>query len=185
MSYEPVSYWQERGKTYEQDFRRTPAFEAQEAALGEFVARLSYASVLDVGCGFGRLAPVLLAGRENVAYSGIDVSADMLRGARRLVPAGDFVRSSLDDFDPAGRKWDLVLASEFLMHIPSADVGAAIAKLRSMATRHVITIDWTEPLPTSRRISPHNMIHDYAALFGDAIARSRVVGLQTIFRVRP
>ena len=185
MSYEPVAYWRERGKTYEQVFRRTPAFEAQEAAFAEFVSHLDYASVLDVGCGFGRMGPILVAGRVNVEYVGIDVSADMLRGARRLVPDGDFVRSPLEDFDPAGRKWDLVLASEFLMHIPLAGVAAAIAKLRSMTGRHLITIDWTEPLAAGRRILPHNVIHDYGTLFGDALVRSRQVGLQTMFRVRP
>ncbi len=53
------------------------------------VAPLSNKSVLDVGCGFADFSIYLSARYSNVAYSGIDLSENMIHEARRCLPEVD------------------------------------------------------------------------------------------------
>lgn len=170
-----IDYWTTRGETYAADFDVAKYLD-QEAVLRNVLAGLDYASVLDVGCGFGRFAEWF----EGRHYTGIDLSPSMVRTAMRLHPERTFAVAALDDWQPGAYvTYDLVLASEVLMHIPPADLGAAVMKLRGLAERHLVTVDWTEPI--ERPAMAHNWLHDYAALEapGWQVTRTRV-GLQTI-----
>ena len=169
MTYDPIPYWQERGKTYEAAFR-PDRYRDQERVLREVLRGLEFRTVLEVGCGFGRIARLVTAIRPSARYTGIDLSPEMLAAAQLAVPSGRFVESSLQGFrsDP----FDLVIAVEVLMHVPPKDIGAAMRKLRRLG-RQVVTVDWTTPLP---KVAPHNFLHDYSPLGGT----TRQVGLQTV-----
>jgi len=164
MTYDPLVYWRARGEEYEASFN-APAYVEQERTLAAFLAGLDFASVLDVGCGFGRVGR-LVAPMGAYPYSGIDLSPTLLESARGLVPDGQFVETSLADFDDFGRRWDLVVAVEFLMHVPPEQIVGTVRKLTRLSSRHVVTLDWA--VPVNRRISAHNFLHDYPALLGDA-----------------
>jgi SAM-dependent methyltransferase len=185
VAYDPVHYWRTRGETYEAKFN-APAYVAQEAALRGVLASLDFASVLEVGCGFGRIGALVLDVRP-AEYTGLDLSPVMLASAARRID-GTFVESTLTDFDP-GRKWDLVIAVEFLMHVPPSDVEAAVRKLIRLSARHVVTLDWTVPLTKRTPVGAHNFRHDYVALLGDAgFGRTRhvetvPVGLQSLHHI--
>lgn len=153
IAYEPVTYWRTRGET----------FAAQELALVDILRGLDFASVLDVGCGTGRIGGLIRGLRPDAAYTGIDISPAVLRSAAARLPDGDFHETTLAAFRP-GRKWDLVIASEVLMHVPPADVSAAAQKLRSLAERWVLTIDYVG----ARALASHNFAHPYRLLFPEA-----------------
>lgn len=179
--YDPIADWQRRGRTYEARFRQTPAFEAQEAALADVLRPLAFRSVLEVGCGFGRIGELVARIRPDARYTGLDISADMLRGARSRLPDGEFVEAALLDFDADGRQWDLVLVAEVLMHQPPDAVVAFVAAVRRLARHHVVTVDWDEP-GAPRVADPGNFQHDYRDLFGPSAHRTPV-GRQAIWRV--
>ena len=90
--------------------------------------------------------------------------------------------TSLVDF-ATDESYDLVLAVEFLMHVPPDEVADAVNTMRSLANRHIVTCDWTEPI--KKPAAPHNWRHDYEALFGESIVRRETVGRQTVYRVKP
>lgn len=175
--YDPVSYWTDRGRYYEAAFQPVRYVE-QEAALLRVLSRLRFESVLDVGCGFGRIGALILDRWPTVAYTGLDLSAAQLTAARSRLPKAELIQSTISSFDPGDRRWDLVLAVEVLMHQRPRDLEAVIGKLRMLARRDVVTLDWTEAI--QRPIGSHNFRHDYAAL-GRPIA---TVGLQSIYHVR-
>ncbi len=169
MTYEPLSYWRRRGQT----------FATQELAFVDLLSGLSFASVLDVGCGPGRLGALVKGLRPDVSYTGIDISPDVLRLAAVRVPDGSFHETTLADFRPR-RTWDLVIASEILMHVPPPEVGDAIERLSALSNRHVVTIDWTTDGPAAS----HNFRHDYRTAFassGLSVIADRQVGEQTIY----
>jgi SAM-dependent methyltransferase len=186
VTYDPIHYWRTRGETYEAKFN-APVYAAQEAALRGVLAALQFGSVLDVGCGFGRIGALVLDVNHVAEYTGLDLSPTMLASARGRI-AGTFVESTLAEFE-SSRKWDLVIAVEFLMHVPPVDIEAAVRKLLRLSARHVVTLDWTVPLTGRTPIGAHNFRHDYAALLGDAgFGRTRrietvPVGLQTVHHV--
>jgi trans-aconitate methyltransferase len=184
LMYEPVAYWEEAGQTYEADFlagRIGHGYERQEARLLALLERLEFTSVLEVGCGFGRITELVARRFPGVPITALDLSVDQLARARARVPDAEFVRSVFQGWRTQ-RRWDLVLAVEVLMHTPPADVAAVSAKLRRLSSRHVVTVDWTVELPKNKAIAPWNFRHDYAALLGpDALVET--VGLQGIHHV--
>ena len=155
----PVAYWAQRGKNYKRRFQRTDEFERQEETLLEALSEIEFESVLEIGCGFGRITQLVRPLASD--YVAIDVSHDQIREARRLVPDVTYITSSIQNFVPH-RSWDLVLAVEVLMHIPPDEVREVIRKMERMSQSWVVTVDWA--LPIDRRPSSHNWLHDYDAL---------------------
>ena len=173
-----LDYWVKRGRKYEQDFKRTPAFDVQEQALLATLDGLSFDSILELGCGFGRVTQ-LLAGRYDVPVTALDISPDQLAAAALRVPSAEYIESSILGFEPAPRRWALVIAVEVLMHVPPSEIEATVAKLRELSSALIVTVDYDGP-PAG--LSAHNWAHDYNALFPEA-ERTRV-GRQSISVVR-
>ena len=72
----------------------------------KLVASLEPTSVLDAGCGTGRVAIELA--RDGIAVIGVDVDASMLAEARRRGPGLEWVEADLSELD-LGRTFDVVL----------------------------------------------------------------------------
>jgi len=89
---------------------------------------------------------------------------------------------ALQDFYP-GTTYDLVLASEVLLHIPPDEIEQAVDRLFKLSAKYIVTIDWTEPIP-GVEAAYWNWIHDYRSLFEGQIERTQKSYLQTIFVVR-
>ena len=172
MTFDAIGYWTRSDVLA--GFRPNPAHAEQERALRAVLDSLAFANVLEIGCGIGRITSVLEAYGKPITV--IDIGSPQLDATLRRVPAAEGIRSSLQAL-ATDRRWELVIASEVLMHVPPADIGAACAKLRRLASRWIVTVDWTEPIDAA--IHPHNWLHDYGSLFG-SIERSIPVGLQTI-----
>jgi 2-polyprenyl-3-methyl-5-hydroxy-6-metoxy-1,4-benzoquinol methylase len=71
-----------------------------------FVLRYSPASVLDAGCGTGRIAIELA--RRGISVVGVDVDASMLQTARANAPGIEWHEHDLTTLD-LGRRFDVVL----------------------------------------------------------------------------
>lgn len=91
----------------------------ERAAAGEnvhgeadFVMRYAPRSVLDAGCGTGRVARELA--RRGVEVVGVDLDPDMLATARRRSPKLQWVQADLASFD-LGRTFDVVVAAGNVM----------------------------------------------------------------------
>ena len=173
MTYEPVAYWRERGKVYQRDFR--PArYRDQEAALDRILRSFLFASVLDVGCGFGRIGELVYAINPDVAYLGVDLSPDQIAAARKLLPlSARFALVDARRLDLTAR-YDLVISSEMLMHVPPTDVADVAFRLRRIG-RHVVTVDWDAPGKTA---GSYCFGHDYEELLPGAEVMT--VGRQAI-----
>jgi len=74
------------------------------------------ASVLDVGCGAGVPIAQSLAARHRL--TGVDVSREMVRLARRNVPAGDFVCADVMSISLEPSSFDAIVAINSIFHIP-------------------------------------------------------------------
>ena len=183
-TYEPRHYWRTRGETYEAKFRAA-RYVDQEATIRDALRSLQFASVLEVGCGFGRIGAIVADVASDAKYTGIDLSPTLLASAAARLPDGTFRETTLDDYRPVARTWDLVLAVEVLMHVLPVDMPTTIRKLLRLSKRYVLTVDWTEPVP---KPAAHNFRHDYGALWADALAPTdrlsrRRVGLQTLYLI--
>ena len=105
--------------------RRLEASLADRDAHGEvaFVQRYAPRSVLDAGCGTGRVAIELA--RRGVEVEGVDASESMLATARRLAPDLPWVLADLADLD-LGRTFDVVVMAGNVMHFTPLGTTAAV-----------------------------------------------------------
>jgi SAM-dependent methyltransferase len=113
------------GAQYQERFDKLAASGSDVHGEANFVARYHPATVLDAGCGTGRVA-IELASR-GVDVVGADVNVSMLVEARRKAPALTWVESDLTQLD-LGRTFDVVvLAGNVPLFTPEGTHAALVA----------------------------------------------------------
>ena len=187
VRYIPDEYWFERGKKYRKEFRPNKYSELQERVLLDYLKNIpssfsSFSTVLEVGCGFGRIAKLLLSNFPNILeYIAIDLSPDQIENAKEFVkPAIDtkehnplsFIVSDIQSFQNE-RKYDLVISSEVLMHVLPSEIERVMIKIVDMSNEHIINIDWYEK-KTPWNAAPHNFIHQYEKIYRNMPTLSNV-----------
>lgn len=174
MSYNPSEYWHERGKVYKKNFRYDENKRLQEDLLIEYLNGItgSFKSVLELGCGFGRITKLLLTNYNNInEYLAIDLSPDQIENAKIHLSSLklsdkvklDFMVSDILSLN-VDKKYDLVILSEVLLHILPSEIDSIIKKLLTLSKKHIINIDWYENNPPTKQ-APHNFIHQYEMIY--------------------
>jgi len=87
--------------------------------------------VLDYGCGTGMLTKYLHDLRPGWSYHGTDPSGGMIDEAKGTAPFADFSVLPNDQAPFAGQRFDLLLMSGVLHHIPWQEWEQAFAQVRS------------------------------------------------------
>ncbi|MEV0704685.1 class I SAM-dependent methyltransferase [Saccharopolyspora sp. NPDC050389] len=119
------------GDDYQQRFDALAASGADVHGEAGFVRSFSPASVLDAGCGTGRVAIELA--RHDIEVIGADLDSSMLTTAHRLAPEIPWVQADLAELD-LGRTFDVVvMAGNVPLFTPSGTQAALVAGV----ARHV------------------------------------------------
>lgn len=191
--YDPAVYWADVGHAYE-SYCDLAAYEPQERKLREVLTELlPWSTVLDVGCGFGRLGLVVTEMQPWVRYRGFDISPDQINSARRRHPLAELEVAGIATFKP-GETFDLVMCAEVLMHQPPDRIEEAVERMLSWSHGEVVIVEWDDVgyfERTQSKPSTWNFPHDYRKLFGDRLVSETPVGSaypwsgQTIFVARP
>jgi len=176
VSYNPSEYWHERGKIYKKNFRYDKNKRVQEEFLIAHLNNLSgsFKSVLELGCGFGRITQLLLSNYNNITeYLAVDISPDQIENAKNLLSSMkklpnnelklDFMVSDIQSLR-LDKQYDLVILSEVLLHILPTEIDSIIKKLITLSKKHIINIDWYEDHPPKSQAS-HNFIHQYESIY--------------------
>ena len=175
MSYNPSEYWHERGKIYKKNFRYDKNKHVQEEFLIAHLNNISgsFKSLLELGCGFGRITQLLLSNYSNITeYLAVDISPDQIENAKSLLSSTklsnnqvklNFLVSDIQSLD-LDKEYDLVILSEVLLHILPTEIDSIIKKLITLSKKHIINIDWYEDQPPKSQAS-HNFIHQYETLY--------------------
>ena len=175
MTYNPAEYWRERGKIYKKNFRYDKSKRLQEEFLIDHLNNIagSFKSVLELGCGFGRITQLLLTNYNNITeYLAVDISPDQIENAKSLLSSTklannqvklDFLVSDIQSLR-LDKEYDLVILSEVLLHILPTDIDSIIKKLLTLSNKHIINIDWYEDHSPQSQAS-HNFIHQYETLY--------------------
>jgi 2-polyprenyl-3-methyl-5-hydroxy-6-metoxy-1,4-benzoquinol methylase len=119
------------GDEYQARFDRLAASGTDVHGEATFVRSYDPSSVLDAGCGTGRVAIELA--RHDIEVVGVDADEWMLATARRVAPAIDWARADLTELD-LGRTFDLVvMAGNVPLFTPPGTEAALVAGV----ARHV------------------------------------------------
>ena len=113
------------GESYQDRFDRLEAAGVSVHGEADFVMDRRPASVLDAGCGTGRLARELA--RRGVAAVGIDVDPSMIETARQLAPDQTWLLGDVGRID-LGRTFDVVvMAGNVPLFTPEGTQAALVA----------------------------------------------------------
>ena len=186
MSYIPKEYWLERGKVYKQEFQYNKKFKLQEQMLIDYLKKqVSFSTVLEVGCGFGRITKLLLSNFPEITeYVAVDLSPEQIENAKKYVLGVDrrtalkFIVSDIQSLE-LDSKYDLVIAPEVLLHILPSEIKDVIARLEGWSKRNIVNIDWYEEV-VPRKAAPHNFIHQYEEIYRQMPRVTRVTRIPII-----
>ena len=175
-TYNPREYWLARGKVYKDQFKRDPEKQLQEEMLLDYLKSINhFRTVLEVGCGFGRISKIILSNFPEIEeYVAVDMSPDQLEHAKRYVNSEkiSFIESDIQSLQ-VDKKYDLVIAVSVLLHVLPSDVDTVVAKLVTLSKKHVVNVDYYEEGPAPQ-VAPHNFMHDYGTLYKSLPSVNRV-----------
>lgn len=191
MTYDYLTFWLEEGRKETPD-TSGELFRSQERQLLALLRRLRPASVLELGCGWGRIARLILENLDQVRrYEGVDLSPTRVSIARRLEREfPNRARFTVGDLFRIGPgRFDLVLAVEVLMHVPPARLREAVDVMAWHSSAHLVSVDWWEPR-SRPDAAAHNFIHPYLEVYRAHPGLEKVTGfpvpggLQWVFHAR-
>ena len=115
------------GDEYDEPYERRASAGENVHGEADFVISLRPRSVLDGGCGTGRVARELA--RRGVATVGVDLDETMLSTARRKAPSLEWHCADLAAID-LGRRFDIVvMAGNVMIYVTQGTEGAVLANL--------------------------------------------------------
>jgi len=167
------NYWLNRGKGYQEEFARHDRaqrvkFRRQEKGLIEFLKnKTNFESVFELGCGFGRITKLLLNEFPDIGrYTAVDLSPDQIANARKYVSNDkvEFAVSSGQDLNYPSDSYDLVFASEVLMHIPPTDIRNVVASMVRISRKHIVNLDWYHEIQ-GYEVGGYCFNHDYQSIY--------------------
>ncbi len=117
----------QRGADYDHRWKQMAAAGVSVHGEADFICRLEPASVLDAGCGTGRVA-IELADR-GIDVTGVDLDRPMLDQARAKAPKLAWVEANLLSVD-LGRRFDVVaMPGNVMIFVQPGTEAAVIANL--------------------------------------------------------
>ena len=117
-----------RGDEYDRRFQERAAAGVDVHGEADLVASLGPASVLDAGCGTGRVAIELA--RRGIAVVGVDVDPEMLASARAKAPELDWRLGDLATVELVPDAFDVVvLAGNVMIFVEPGREGDVVANL--------------------------------------------------------
>jgi 2-polyprenyl-3-methyl-5-hydroxy-6-metoxy-1,4-benzoquinol methylase len=176
MTKNPSGYYQDKNVVASYDKARFSSFAGKTFAIIEkrnirkaFSGVARGSTIIDVPCGTGRLAEVLL--EEGFQVVGMDISQAMLEYAQhRLARFGDrFTVQTVDmmkpDFSPHGH-YDAALCARVLMHFPVHKQIIFLQNVASLVRGPIVfTQSWTSPYQRFRRSLKRLLRHQTAVRY--------------------
>ncbi len=131
--------------------------------LGQVIEGRQVESLMDLGCGSGRLFPVYKeAGLKSVL--GVDIASRALALANRLHPEIETLRSKAEDLD-TGRQFDMIVVHRVLQHLPEETLPTVIERMTQVARKAIYINEISESDRANLSGARYIFEHDYIPLF--------------------
>ena len=96
--YDPERFWNDLGEDYYKAFTSQQQLQANTPWIIDRIKMLGVATMLDIGCGFGRILPFLLEAGVVKSCVGVDISDSILKCAEDYLNPTPSDNMKLDDY---------------------------------------------------------------------------------------
>ena len=150
------------GEVYDATYERRAAAGENVHGEADFVERFALLSVLDAGCGTGRVGRELA--RRGLDVVGVDLDAEMLETARRKAPDVEWRLADLATVD-LGRSFDaVVLAGNVMIFLAPGSETSVVANMARHLRPGGLLIAGFQIMPGQLTIERYDEIADLAGL---------------------
>jgi SAM-dependent methyltransferase len=169
----PKEYWDERANFYRKLYGNELYLDNLESLIRADIDQ--YKRIMELGCGIGGNLRTLAARFPHIAFTGIDLSDEMLGKARENLRGFANVDLILMDLEAMNRKTlgkqDLAFSRSVLQHLPPSTVGQVIGRIfEKISDRFYLEEVHIKGYPDGRPLHwpgfPRDMFfnHDYHAI---------------------
>ncbi len=158
-------YWINRGKEYKIKFdllnkTQHKRYEYQIKALKELLINSNPKTILEIGCGFGRVTETLSQLFPKASITCVDISKEQIDNLNKLsLPNVETICKDIMNYD-FEKTFDLIIASEVFMHLSSESM--KVLSERLIVYPRIIIIELTS---SPKKLGSHCFIHNYSKLF--------------------
>jgi len=185
--YESEKYWEKRGKKYIQESENED-HRIQEQYLVDYLKKIKFDSMLEAGCGFGRITKIMSDNFNINKHSAFDLSINQINNAKSLCEQKVHFKVSTINKYSDSMKYDIVLCVDVLLHIKPNNIQEIIEKLMSHSKKYFIHIDPhilnnSEPGVNSKT---HAFRHNYEKIYssmGLKFEKIPITKEQSMFKV--
>ncbi|MEO9276697.1 MAG: pseudaminic acid biosynthesis-associated methylase [Nitrososphaera sp.] len=98
-------------------------------------------SILELGCNVGlNLSALHKMGFSNL--HGVEINKKAIEIAKKNNPTAEFVNSSIEEFDPKGKKYDLVYTAGVLIHINPSALDEIVKKMIDLTREYIFGFEY-------------------------------------------
>ena len=176
-----TSFWEEQATIIHQQWGEdTHDFALLATLFRKYATPDVPLSILDVGCGSGRLFGLYQAQGVNDIV-GLDISEKALALANQRYPGVQTIQGKVEDLDFPADRFSLAICNRVLQHIPPTMIAEAIGKLC-----RICRMVYVNELTDSDQLREEFFMfrHDYPAFFAEHglyLAESGTIGKQTYY----
>jgi SAM-dependent methyltransferase len=150
------------GDTYDATYDRRAAAGENVHGEADFVQTFAPKSVLDAGCGTGRVGRELA--RRGLDVAGVDIDAEMLGTARRKAPDVDWRLADLASVD-LGRTFDaVVMAGNVMIFLEPGTDAAVVANMARHLAPSGVLISGFQLMPGRLTLAQYDEMAEAAGL---------------------
>lgn len=166
-TFEPHKYWDKRGKSlYVDNPYSKKEYKEQEQLILAYLKDLDFSSVLEIGCGYGRITKLIKQNFKIQNYLATDLSVDLVKTAfehNKEFQDIEFKQSTIQALD-LDKKFDLVIGTEVLQHVLPKDIQSVAQKLINLSRKHIVNVDISfDKIP--KNLARHNFAHNYNEIY--------------------
>ena len=162
-------YWLLRGEHYlgNDGYRLAKRWHTQqERHFVELVKASQPQTIIEVGCGFGRMTKAVALAIPGIRILASDISSHQLHHARKHCAGlnAEFSEYDLYDDSPFPMVADLAMAAEVFYHLPQSILRLVVARIFDAAP--ILIHDYDPQTAPGSNAGQHYFSHDYASVYG-------------------
>lgn len=169
-----VDYYKHNEAEYKNYMKTYPPTQVQNARVADMLVErlkgLRWGSCLEVGCGYSLMTRVLMKNFRGKTYTCMDLSEDQVEAAKKYL-SWHYERKKVKIFQGdiihyrSKKKYDLVLSTTVLSHIPEQYVEKAIENVCALAKMHIVIVEPTTEVIARLKKNDDQWLHNYRLLF--------------------